>query len=87
DTAQARADAVDALTLGGGGSGDVVGPASATDGAVALVEGTTGKLVKDGGVGEDDGTRGEKELEGLTKKFVEQIDEGLKLKEAELLEV
>mgnify|MGYP003616959397 CR=1 FL=1 len=45
------------------------------------------KLVKDGEVGEDDGTRGEKELEGLTKKFVEQIDEGLKLKEAELLEV
>jgi len=45
------------------------------------------KLVKDGEVGEDDGTRGEKELEGLTKKFVDQIDEGLKLKEAELLEV
>ena len=32
---------------GGGGSGDVVGPASATDGAVALYDGTTGKLVKD----------------------------------------
>lgn len=34
---------------GGGGSGDVVGPGSATDGALALFDGTTGKLVKDGG--------------------------------------
>jgi hypothetical protein len=31
---------------GGGGSGDVVGPASATDGAPALFDGTTGKLLK-----------------------------------------
>lgn len=36
------------LTLGGGGSGsgDVVGPASATNGAVVLYDGTTGKLIK-----------------------------------------
>ncbi len=34
---------------GGGGSGDVVGPASATAGAIALFDGTTGKLLKDGG--------------------------------------
>ena len=34
----------------GAGSGDVVGPASATDNAVALFDGTTGKLIKDGGV-------------------------------------
>lgn len=34
---------------GGGGSGDVVGPASATDGAVALFDGATGKLLKVGG--------------------------------------
>ena len=33
----------------GSGSGDVVGPASATDGDVALFDGTTGKLLKDGG--------------------------------------
>jgi len=39
------------LATAGGGSGDVVGPASATDHAVALFNGTTGKLVKDGGVG------------------------------------
>lgn len=32
----------------GGGSGDVVGPASATADAVALYDGTTGKLLKDG---------------------------------------
>ena len=30
---------------GGGGTGDVVGPASATDDAVALYDGTTGKLL------------------------------------------
>lgn len=34
---------------GGGGSGDVVGPAGATDGAFALFDTTTGKLIKDGG--------------------------------------
>ncbi len=31
---------------GGGGSGDVVGPPNATDSAVALFDGTTGKLLK-----------------------------------------
>jgi hypothetical protein len=31
------------------GSGDVAGPSSATDGHVALFDGTTGKLIKDGG--------------------------------------
>lgn len=30
----------------GGGSGDVVGPGSATDGAIALFDGATGKLIK-----------------------------------------
>lgn len=45
------------------------------------------KLVKDSEIGEDDGSRGEKELDALTKKHVDQIDEMLKKKEAELLEV
>ena len=45
------------------------------------------KLVKDGEVGEDDGGRGEKELEGMTKRYVDSIDDLLKHKEAELLEV
>jgi ribosome recycling factor len=45
------------------------------------------KLVKDKEIGEDDGRRGEKELDDLTAKFVAQIDELLKHKEAELLEV
>lgn len=31
------------------GSGDVVGPASAVDGRIAAFDGTTGKLIKDGG--------------------------------------
>jgi ribosome recycling factor len=45
------------------------------------------KLVKDGEVGEDDGTRAEKELDATTKKYVDTVDELLKGKEAELLEV
>lgn len=45
------------------------------------------KAVKDGEVGEDDGDRATKELESLTKKYVERIDEMIKRKEAELLEV
>ena len=45
------------------------------------------KFVKDGEVGEDDGTRGEKDLEQLTKKFVDHVDDLVKHKEAELLEV
>lgn len=45
------------------------------------------KFVKDGDVGEDEGNRGEKELEAVTKRHVEQVDELLKHKEAELLEV
>lgn len=38
-------------------------------------------------VGEDEIARAEKELDALTKKHVEQIDEALTRKEAELLEV
>ena len=45
------------------------------------------KLVKDGEAGEDEGTRAEKDLEAVTKKHIEQIDELLKRKEAELLAV
>ncbi|WP_192903999.1 ribosome recycling factor [Nocardioides albidus] len=45
------------------------------------------KLEKDGEVGKDDVTGAEKRLDGLTKKHTEAIDELLKNKEAELLEV
>lgn len=45
------------------------------------------KAVKDGEVGEDEGTRAEKDLEALTKKHVDAVDDILKAKEAELLEV
>ncbi len=48
---------------------------------------TLDKLVKDGEVGEDDVRRAEKSLDDLTHKYVTQIDELLKHKEAELLEV
>ncbi|BDZ56184.1 ribosome recycling factor [Agromyces marinus] len=40
-----------------------------------------------GEVGDDEVARGEKELEQITKSHVDQIDDALKRKEAELLEV
>ena len=45
------------------------------------------KLEKDGEVGKDDVTGAEKRLDALTKKHTDAIDEMLKHKEAELLEV
>ena len=45
------------------------------------------KLVKDKQVGEDEVARAEKRLDGVTKKHTDAIDEMLKNKEAELLEV
>lgn len=38
-------------------------------------------------IGEDEITRAEKELETITKQFIDQVDDALKRKEAELLEV
>jgi ribosome recycling factor len=38
-------------------------------------------------VGDDDVARAEKELETITKKHIDQVDEALTRKEAELLEV
>ncbi|GAA3864274.1 ribosome recycling factor [Streptomyces sedi] len=48
---------------------------------------TIDKAIKDGDVGEDEGRRGEKELDDTTSKYVAQVDELLKHKESELLEV
>lgn len=45
------------------------------------------KLVKDKEIGEDDARGAEKQLDQLTKKHVDQVDELLKSKEAELMEV
>jgi len=45
------------------------------------------RLVKDGEVGEDDVVRAEKELEKVTHSYVDQVDDALRHKEAELLEV
>ncbi len=45
------------------------------------------KLEKDGEVGKDDVTGAEKRLDGQTKKHTDAIDEMLKNKESELLEV
>jgi ribosome recycling factor len=45
------------------------------------------KLVKDGDAGEDEGARAEKELDALTKAHTDTVDELLKRKEVELLEV
>ncbi|MDX6325729.1 MAG: ribosome recycling factor [Nocardioidaceae bacterium] len=48
---------------------------------------TLDKLEKDGEVGKDDVTGAEKRLDALTKKHVDLVDDLLKHKEAELLEV
>ncbi|SNS66510.1 ribosome recycling factor [Streptosporangium subroseum] len=48
---------------------------------------TLDKMVKDSEAGEDEVRRAEKELDDLTQKHVAEIDELLKRKEAELLEV
>src|ERR1700691_5890956 len=45
------------------------------------------KLVKGGEAGEDEGHRAERELDDLTHTYITQVDELLKRKEAELLEV
>jgi ribosome recycling factor len=45
------------------------------------------RIVKDGEAGEDEGRRAEKELDDLTSKFVTHVDELVKHKETELLEV
>ena len=45
------------------------------------------KLVKNGEAGEDDGRRAERELDELTAQLHAQVDELLRHKEAELLEV
>jgi ribosome recycling factor len=45
------------------------------------------KMVKDGETGEDEGRRAEKELDDTTHKYVSVVDELVKHKETELLEV
>jgi ribosome recycling factor len=45
------------------------------------------RIVRDGESGEDEGRRAEKELDDLTHRFVAHVDEIVKHKEAELLEV
>ncbi len=44
------ADRLDILESGGGGTGDVEGPASSTDNALVRFDGITGKLIKDSSV-------------------------------------
>lgn len=46
-----------------------------------------GRIAKDGEAGEDDVSRAEKELENTTQRYVTQVDELVKHKESELLEV
>jgi ribosome recycling factor len=65
----------------------------AEDGRVAIrnirrhAKDSLDKLVKAGDAGEDDGRRAQAELDELTHTYVAQVDELLKHKEAELLEV
>ncbi len=45
------------------------------------------RIVRDGEAGEDEVVRAEKELEGTTARYISQVDELVRHKEAELLEV
>jgi hypothetical protein len=56
-------------TVPGGSSGDVDGPASATDNAVARFDGTTGKLLQDSGVLIDDSDA----MSGVTQLDVDNV--------------
>ncbi len=59
-----------------------------TDGIVIrVVFPALDKMSKDGEVGEDEVTRAEKELQQITDRYTHQVDELVKHKEAELLEV
>ena len=70
-----------------------VAKAKAEDGRVAVrnlrrtAKQNLERLEKDGEVGKDDVTGAEKRLDGMTKKHTDAIDEMLKHKESELLEV
>ena len=70
-----------------------IAKAKAEDGRVAVrnlrrtAKHALEKLEKDGEVGKDDVTGAEKRLDGITKRHTDSIDEMLKNKEAELLEV
>jgi ribosome recycling factor len=70
-----------------------VARAKAEDGRISIrnirrhAKETLDHLAKDGEVGEDDVKRAEKELEATTHRYVEQVDEALRSKESELLEV
>jgi ribosome recycling factor len=70
-----------------------VARAKAEDGRISIrnirrhAKETLDKLAKEGEVGKDDVERAEKELEKTTHRYVESVDEALRSKESELLEV
>jgi ribosome recycling factor len=70
-----------------------VARAKAEDGRIAIrnvrrhAKEALDKLAKDGETGKDDVERAEKELEKTTHRYVESVDEALRSKESELLEV
>ena len=59
---------------GGGGTGDVVGPASAVDNNIATFDGTTGKLIQDGGTTIADINTNA--VDRITVKLAESITKG-----------
>lgn len=48
----------DSITINAASSGDVVGPASATDNAIAIFDSTTGKLIQNSGITIEEGALG-----------------------------
>jgi hypothetical protein len=69
-TGNSTTDTIDLVAAGGGGSGDVVGPASATDNAIARFDATTGKLIQNSGVVIDDSARISAEYGGYSQSEV-----------------
>lgn len=60
--------------VGGGGTGDVTGPGSATNNHVAVFDGATGKLIKDSGFPLSGNNTGDQDLSGLQPKDQDLTD-------------
>ena len=80
-------------SFGGGGRGMKVARGKGEDARVTIrslrrkAMDELHRIVRDGEAGEDEVTRAEKELQGVVDRYVSQIDDLVKHKEAELLEV
>lgn len=70
------------FAMGGGGTGDVVGPASATNNDLVAFDGTTGKLIKDSGLLTANVA---KAVAALADKFILQVADATNLPNAQAM--